>query len=235
MRYTAPVLVIGTLLLILGAAAAGYYWGGMSQTSLVIQLQNERDLLQSQLTATQSQAAALASEKQLLMQQVSELSAKIAQLNATIASLSKGEPSILAVRFSPKGGCADQVAYWIDRANSSVHVLIYSFSLDSIGDALTRAYQRGVDVKAVFEKSQIRSYSELFRLTAAGIPARNDTNPGDMHEKVAIIDGYIVLVGSFNWSAAAENENNEVLLVIRSADLAGTMEREFQRIWTTGR
>jgi phosphatidylserine/phosphatidylglycerophosphate/cardiolipin synthase-like enzyme len=56
-----------------------------------------------------------------------------------------------------------------------------------------------------------------------------------MHHKVAIIDGYIVLIGSFNWSASAEDSNNENLLVIKSAALAATLEAEFQRIWATGR
>lgn len=166
---------------------------------------------------------------------IAQLQSQISDLTSQIATLSSGEPSILAVRFSPRGDCATQVNYWLSRANHTVHVLIYSFTLDSIGDAVLATYRRGVDVKVVFEKSQVSQYSELFRLAAAGVPVRNDTNPDFMHEKVAIIDGYIVLVGSFNWSAAAENDNNEVLLVIRSTDLAATLEREFQRVWTTGR
>jgi phosphatidylserine/phosphatidylglycerophosphate/cardiolipin synthase-like enzyme len=166
---------------------------------------------------------------------IAQLQSQIYDLTSQIATLSSGEPSILAVRFSPGGDCAAQVNYWLSRANHTVHVLIYSFTLDSIGDAVLATYSRGVDVKVVFEKSQVSQYSELFRLAAAGVPVRNDTNPDFMHEKVAIIDGYIVLVGSFNWSAAAENDNNEVLLVIRSTDLATTLEREFQRVWTTGR
>jgi len=191
--------------------------------------------LQSQLTSAQFQITALTSDKQALLSQVSALTTLVAQLNATIISLSKGEASISDVNFSPKGGCADQVIYWLGRASSSVHILIYSFTLDSIGDAVLDTYHKGVDVKIVFEKSQVSQYSEFFRLAAAGVSVRNDTNPGDMHMKVAIIDGYIVLVGSFNWSAAAENQNNEVLLVIKSASLATAIEAQFQRIWTTGR
>jgi len=203
----------------------------------------------SEKVTMQAQIDGLATEKQSLQSKVIQLNATIQQLNgritylnlllatanATIAALSTGEPSILAVRFSPRGGCADQVIYWLGRANHSVHVLIYSFTHDQIGDAVLATYQRGIEVKIVFEKQQVTQYSEFFRLAAAGVSVRNDTNPNLMHEKVAIVDGYIVLVGSFNWSAAGENDNNEVLLVIRSADLAATLEREFQRIWITGR
>jgi hypothetical protein len=211
-------------------------------TSRIAALSSEKVIMQAQIDGWATEKQGLQTRVIQLNSTIQQLNGQIALLNllldtynATIAALSVGEPSILAVRFSPRGGCADQVEYWLGRANHTAHVLIYSFTLDSIGDSVLATYRRGVDVKIVFEKSQVSKYSEFFRLAAAGVPVRNDTNPGDMHEKVAIIDGYIVLVGSFNWSAAGENENNEALLVIKSADLATTLEREFQRIWTTGR
>ena len=77
--------------------------------------------------------------------------------------------------------------------------------------------------------------TRAFRLAAAGVQVRNDTNQDLTHHKVAIIDDQIVLIGSFNWTDSAQNDNNENLLVIRSAELAAAIEREFQRIWTTGR
>ncbi|MEM2154274.1 MAG: phospholipase D family protein [Nitrososphaeria archaeon] len=142
---------------------------------------------------------------------------------------------ILGIYFSPKGGCAEQIIYWIGRANTSVHVLIYSFTLSNIADALISAKNRGVDVKVVFEKGQISQYSQYFRLANAGINVRNDTNPDYMHNKVAIIDGIIVLTGSYNWSSSAENSNNENLIIIKSVDVAREYENVFNRIWEHGR
>lgn len=142
---------------------------------------------------------------------------------------------ILGIYFSPKGGCAEQIIYWIGRANTSVHVLIYSFTLPNIADALIDAKNRGVDVKVVFEKGQISQYSQYFRLASAGISVRNDTNPDYMHNKVAIIDDIIVLTGSYNWSSSAENSNNENLIIIKSADVAREYETVFYRIWEHGR
>ena len=134
------------------------------------------------------------------------------------------------VYFSPKGGCAQAVIYWIGRANQSIHVLMFIFSLDSIADALISAHKRGVQVKVVFDKSQ--SYSQYGVLKAAGIEVRNDTNwEGIMHDKVAIIDYRIVLTGSFNWTGTAENNNNENLIAIHSLDVASRYESEFQTIW----
>ncbi|MCX8189347.1 MAG: phospholipase D family protein [Nitrososphaeria archaeon] len=142
---------------------------------------------------------------------------------------------VLGIYFSPKGGCAEQIIYWINRANTSIHVLIYSFTLQNIADALIDAKNRGVDVKVVFEKSQISQYSQYFTLANAGISVRNDTNPDYMHNKVAIIDGIIVLTGSYNWSSSAENSNNENLIIIKSVDVAREYENVFIRIWEHGR
>lgn len=155
----------------------------------------------------------------------------------TTKTISQTEPSIeiLGTYFSPKGGCAEQIIYWINSANSSIHVLIYSFTLSNIADALIDAKNRGIDVKVVFEKGQISQYSQYFRLANAGISVRNDTNPDYMHNKVAIIDGIIVLTGSYNWSSSAENSNNENLIIIKSVDVAREYENVFIRIWEHGR
>lgn len=142
---------------------------------------------------------------------------------------------VLGTYFSPNGGCAEQIIYWIGRANTSIHVLIYSFTLQNIADALIDAKNRGVDVKVVFEKGQISKYSQYFRLASAGVSVRNDTNPDYMHNKVAIIDGIIVLTGSYNWSSSAENSNNENLIIVKSADVAREYENVFNRIWEHGR
>jgi len=137
------------------------------------------------------------------------------------------------IHFSPKGGCADTIIYWIGRANQSVHVLMYIFTLQNVAEALISAHSRGVEVKVVFDKSQGSSYSQHALLKEAGIEVRNDTNPnGIMHNKVAIVDNLVVITGSFNWTNSAENNNNENLIVILSADVASRYESEFQKIWS---
>jgi phosphatidylserine/phosphatidylglycerophosphate/cardiolipin synthase-like enzyme len=143
------------------------------------------------------------------------------------------EPAIDGVYFSPSGGCENQVIDWINKANSSIHVLIYSFTLDSVGTALIEAHDRHIEVKIVFEKGQIGQSSEYQRLRNSAVDVRNDTNPSYMHDKIMIVDGKIVLTGSFNWSNNAENENNENLLIITSTSLATTYENEFQKIWNS--
>lgn len=137
------------------------------------------------------------------------------------------------VHFSPNGGCADAVIYWISRANQSIHVLIYIFTLQNIAEALISAHGRGIEVKVVFDKSQVAGSAQYGLLKASGIDVRYDTNPnGILHDKIAIIDDRVVLTGSFNWTGSAENSNNENLIVVRSPDVASKYEVQFQRIWS---
>jgi phosphatidylserine/phosphatidylglycerophosphate/cardiolipin synthase-like enzyme len=145
--------------------------------------------------------------------------------------MKKSNLTVLGVYFSPQGGCEGQVVNWIDRANKTIHVVIYSFTNDAIGDAVVRAHQRGVEIKVVFEKKQVSEYSEYWKLQNIGALVKNDTNSGLMHHKTAIIDGYILLTGSFNWSGAAEERNNENLMILESDYLTIAFIEEFQQIW----
>lgn len=213
-----------------------------SLQNLISILQTNRTNLQSQVTTLQSQVStlqnskvALQDENDLLRSQLLALNVAITALEAQVAFLEQQlELQVLGVYFSPRGGCEAQVINWINRANRTIYVLIYSFTLDTISSALENAKARGVEIKIVFEKSQITQYSEYQRLKAAGISVRNDTNSDYMHNKVMIVDSLIVATGSFNWSAHAEEENNENLIIIKSVTIATTYETEFQKIWNTG-
>lgn len=141
---------------------------------------------------------------------------------------------VLGIYFSPRGGCAQAIIDLIRSANRSIHVLIYSFTLDSIGYALIEAHRRGIDVRVVFEREQLSEYSEYWRLKDAGVPVRGDTNPHAMHNKIMIVDSEIVVTGSYNWSKSAEESNNENIIVIRSRRIAEEYERIFEKIWVRG-
>ncbi len=141
---------------------------------------------------------------------------------------------ILSVCFSPGGNCANQVVYWIGRANSSIHILIYSFTLDSIGNALIQAKQSkpNLDIRIVWDESSSKeSGSEYQKLLNAGFQIHVDHRSGLLHDKFAIIDGHIVLTGSFNWTNSANDTNRENLIVLNSETLASAYEKNFEQNW----
>jgi phosphatidylserine/phosphatidylglycerophosphate/cardiolipin synthase-like enzyme len=143
-----------------------------------------------------------------------------------------GSPSY-EVCFSPEGGCEARILYWISRANLSVHVMVSSLTLDRVGDALVNAHRRGIDVKVILDMHDAEEGSEYDKLVEAGVPVKFHQGSGLMHNKVAIIDGSITITGSYNWTKSAENENDENLIVINSAEISHAYEEEFDRIWST--
>jgi len=145
-----------------------------------------------------------------------------------------GEVKVLGVCFSKTMNCSSLIGYWIARANESIHVMIYGFTLDHLSKALIDAMKRGVDVKVVIEReSAYWRGSEYERLLQAGVDVKLDGNPYTMHHKVAVIDGKIVIIGSYNWTWSAEKRNDENILILMSRSLAESYEEEFQRIWLT--
>lgn len=136
------------------------------------------------------------------------------------------------VCFSRTMNCASIIISLIDSAQQSVLVAVYSFTSDSLASALIRAHQRGVEVRAVIEMEQanVRG-SEYERLRSAGVAVRLDGNSDLMHHKFMVVDGRVVVTGSYNWSAAAEDRNDENIVVIYGEEIAALYSREFERVW----
>jgi phosphatidylserine/phosphatidylglycerophosphate/cardiolipin synthase-like enzyme len=141
--------------------------------------------------------------------------------------------AVEVVCFSRAERCDDLLTGLIRGSKDRIYVAIYSFTSDRLAEALIEARRRGVDVRVVMERREANvTGSEYPRLLGAGVDVRLDANPGLMHHKFMVIDGEIVVTGSYNWSAAAEERNDENLVVIRDRAVAGAFEREFERIWS---
>jgi len=141
-----------------------------------------------------------------------------------------GQP-LTEVCFSPREDCASIVVRRISEAKASIHVLMFTFTLQRVADALIEAKSRGVDVRIVMERNQDVNNEVHMRLAEAGIEVRMDNNEALMHNKIAIIDSTVVITGSFNWTQSANNSNNENLLVIGDTALAQSYESQFQTVW----
>jgi phosphatidylserine/phosphatidylglycerophosphate/cardiolipin synthase-like enzyme len=130
-------------------------------------------------------------------------------------------PQGVQVYFSPKGGAADAVVNALDHATNTVLVQAYSFTSAPIAQALVEAHRRGVKVQVILDHSQrTEKYSEADFLRNNGIPPLIDARHAIAHNKIIIIDGYLVLTGSFNFTRAAEEHNAENLLLINDPVLS---------------
>jgi len=133
--------------------------------------------------------------------------------------------------FCPEDSCGDHVIDVIMQANRSVDFMTFSFTHDGIGEALIDKHNDGIMIRGVFEKSQNNEWCEYDKLKDEGIDITWDGSKYNMHNKVFIIDDSIVVTGSFNPSKSGDEKNDENILIIHDAQIAGEYKSEFEMIW----
>lgn len=135
--------------------------------------------------------------------------------------------------FSPDDNTDAHIISAIQSAEENIYFLAFSFTSDPIAEALLERSAAGMDVAGVFEESQYFSNTggEFDYLSEAGLDVRLDGNDQNMHHKVFIIDGKIVITGSYNFSRSAEEHNDENTLIIYSSEVAAQYMAEFERVF----
>ncbi len=127
----------------------------------------------------------------------------------------------VTVCFTPAEHCAPLILAELAAAKTSVRVAAYSFTSVPIAKALIAAMTRGVDVQVELDRSnETARHSAAGLLLRAKVPVTFDSRHPIAHAKVMVVDGAVVLTGSYNYSAGAEH-NSENLLILRDRELAG--------------
>ena len=130
-------------------------------------------------------------------------------------------PQGVQVYFSPRGGATEAIVSAFEHATNSILIQAYSFTSAPIAQALVSARRRGVQVRVLLDSSQRSDkYSEADFLKNNDILTLIDSRHGIAHNKIALVDGFVVLTGSFNFTKAAEEKNAENLLVLNDPVLA---------------
>jgi len=135
----------------------------------------------------------------------------------------------IAVYFSPKGGCEEAVVEQVKAAKKTIDLQAYTFTNKDIAKAVGEAQERGVKVRAIFDRKENGSqYSSATYLFDHKVATFLDGKHPIAHNKIIIIDSKIVLTGSYNFTEQANN-NGENLLVINRAKVAAGYEANFEK------
>jgi len=120
----------------------------------------------------------------------------------------------------------------INNAQETLDIAMYSFTDNELGDAVIAAHRRGVQVRVLLDDGQEEAQGgEYSRLLDAGIPVCVEKVTGLFHHKFAVIDGYVVVTGSYNWTENANDKNFENIVVIVCANIAQAYLQEFEKLW----
>lgn len=137
--------------------------------------------------------------------------------------------------FGPDERIAPIIAGLVETADQEILFMAFSFTHEEIGEAILAQAAQGVRVRGVFEtvgsQTPYSYYPVMVGARLASLTVRQDGNPRIMHHKVIIIDRETVIFGSFNFSANANDSNDENVLVVHDPTFASFFVEEFELVW----
>lgn len=143
------------------------------------------------------------------------------------------------VLFSPDDIVVARLSQLVAEAQQNISFLVYAFSSSELGTAIRAKAHDGVTIGGVLEfdlvdPNQVNPnpnlVEELNFFRQAGLNVLLDRNPEALNHKIMIIDGKIVVIGSYDFTNRAEIENDENVLIIHSEIIAQKFMEEFLRI-----
>jgi len=137
------------------------------------------------------------------------------------------------VYFSPSDGTIGKVINTINTAHKDIYFALYAFTRSDIATAMNNRFNAGItDIRGIIDQvnttgSQynfLNSFAQMFG------------NVGNtLHHKYGIVDATqpnsnpTIISGSANWSNAANNDNDENLIIIEDLFIANQFMQEFKR------
>lgn len=141
--------------------------------------------------------------------------------------------------FSPSDGADSRIIASINSANTDIDVATMLITRSGIANAIINKYNAGLADTNVVIDSQNPTGNQIASLQSslAANHAVVYSGSGIMHHKFMVVDNYnsasdpLVLVGSHNWSSAAENKNDENILIVHDLNIANQYYQAFAYLY----
>ncbi len=135
--------------------------------------------------------------------------------------------------FSPPDEVMQKLVAQVKAAQKSIKFMAFTYTHADLSNAMIERAKAGVKVEGVIE-NRGASQGALVPLFCAKLPVKTDGNKYTMHHKVIIIDDETVITGSFNFTKAADTENDDNVLIIHSKTVAAAYNLEFGKVYGMG-
>lgn len=135
--------------------------------------------------------------------------------------------------FFPNPESEKKLIRYLKKAQKTLIVAVFTLTNDDLANEVRKANKRGVNVRIISDDDLMKMQgSDIRNMYQEGIEVRVDLDPrAQMHHKFCVIDGYLLITGSFNWTKQAVNKNQENLVVMDDPQLAELYTKEFDRMW----
>ena len=128
---------------------------------------------------------------------------------------------------------AERIEEEINKSQKDIYLAVAWFTNKNLFNSLVKKAQEGVKVILVISDNEINRNSSI---------NYNDIQKGEsklfwiggdksfMHNKFCVIDDYVVITGSYNWSYKAETNFENVVITSGDGELATQFKKEINRI-----
>ncbi len=146
--------------------------------------------------------------------------------------------------FSPDNDPDDVLLKTILGAKETLDVMMFTFGSNSplLSGVINRfnavkyvnrrpTDEKKIKVRVGFEGQQTKYWSAYATLKKLGVPVKVERKAPKLHHKVGIIDNKKVILGSYNWTLAANDDNDENILIVSNTGIADMFTKAFNELW----
>ena len=133
--------------------------------------------------------------------------------------------------FSPADNIEKVVISNLSQAKKSVHLSLYGIANRRLAEKLVELKKAGVEVTLCEDKTQAAgAHDQHTYLEENGVRVVIKKTGVLEHNKFAIIDGSVVIMGSWNWSVSAQKQDNSDMVIKDCPEEVQKFEDAFKRI-----
>lgn len=128
-----------------------------------------------------------------------------------------------------------QFLNYLASAKCTVDLCIYMFTQSILAEVLHDLHKTNVRVRIITDSSEDDAHtSQVDYLRKSGIEIKSNRRGTGalMHHKFVVVDGQLLLSGSFNWTNKAVVSNYEAVLVSSEKCLVEPFSEKFEEMWS---
>lgn len=134
-----------------------------------------------------------------------------------------------SVEWDPKGVEQDVIDR-IEKAQRTIDLCVFEFSLMKVAEALVRAKERGVKIRMVYDNRE-EEQPAVKLIKSKGIDAHSDGRAAYMHNKFMLVDGINLWTGSTNLAPGGIYVADNNAVSFKSPELAAEYQKEFDEMF----
>jgi len=116
----------------------------------------------------------------------------------------------------------------------TLDICVFTITDNKIANGILSEFRDGVHVRIITDNDKANDRgSDIYKMVKAGIPTKVDRTDVHMHHKFAIVDGALVINGSFNWTKSAQTRNFENVVISNNSKMVNRFQKHFDHLWNS--